>query len=820
MTETYDFKAIEAKWQAKWAEQKLYEANEHDPRPKFYMLTMFPYPSGDLHIGHWFAMSPSDTVARFRRMQGYNVMFPIGFDAFGLPAENAAIKRGIHPHTWTMKNIDRMRGQLRSMGASFDWRREVVTCLPEYYKWNQWLFLQFYKAGLVYKKMAPVDWCPGCNTSLAREQVVGEERKCERCGTPVVRRDLEQWFFKITAYADQLLDFSGVIDWPERVKVMQRNWIGRSEGVQFAWKVKGHDDLKFEVFTTRPDTIYGVSFCVLAPEHPLVDVITAPEQREVVGAYKFQSSRRSEIERLSTERVRDGVFTGAYAVHPLTGNPVPIYAADYVLMSYGTGAIMAVPAHDERDFDFARRYNLPIPVVIKPEDWHGEALAEAYTGPGPMVNSGPYEGMASEAAWNAVADKLTEMGIGGRAVNYRIRDWLISRQRYWGTPIPMINCPHCGMVPVPEKDLPVELPMDVEFLPTGESPLKLNEQFLHTTCPVCGGPATRETDTMDTFVDSSWYMFRYTSPGENDAPFDPEKVKFWMPVDQYTGGVEHATMHLLYTRFFVKAMHDLGLCEFDEPIMRLFNQGTILGEDGEKMSKSRGNVVSPDDLVGRYGADTVRAYLMFMGPWERGGPWSNTGIGGVTRFISRFWRLATGTTAEDSDEAAPGGTLNEKELRRALHQTIKKVTEDMEHFGFNTVISGCMELVNLMYRARGTELVESKTWGECIDDLMLMMAPITPHITEELWHQRGHEDSIHVQPWPMYDESALKVTEVEIAVQVNGKVRARIMVPAEADTETARNIALADQAVVPFTAGHEVKNVVYVPGRLVNIVVK
>ena len=586
MTTKYNPQEIEKKWQQRWAEDKLYEVSEDSPKPKYYALTMFPYTSGDLHIGHWYPMAPSDTHARFKRMQGYNVLHPMGFDAFGLPAENAAIKRGIHPFVWTMQNIENMRRQLKSIGAIYDWSREVITCLPEYYKWTQWFFLKLYENGLAYRGKAPVNWCPQCQTVLANEQVVGEG-VCERCDTPVIRRDLEQWFFRITKYADELLEFGG-INWPERIKIMQRNWVGRSQGteISFALDHAGAGEKEIRVFTTRPDTIFGVSFMVLAPEHSLVEKLTSPEKKAEVEAYIEKSRRQSEIERLSTEKEKDGVFIGAYVVNRLNGERVPIWIADYVLLSYGTGAVMAVPAHDERDFAFAQKYNLPIRVVIAPPDWHGEELEQAYIEPGIMVNSGQFDGLPSEQGIEKVSDFLEKKGLGGRTVSYKLRDWLISRQRYWGAPIPMVYCSKCGVVPVPEKELPVLLPEDAEFKPTGESPLKYHERFVNTACPRCKAPGKRETDTMDTFMCSSWYFLRYASPHYEKAPFDAKKVKYWLPVDLYTGGAEHAVMHLFYARFFIKALRDMGLVSFGEPFTRLFNQGVIIAEK-QKMSKSR-----------------------------------------------------------------------------------------------------------------------------------------------------------------------------------------------------------------------------------------
>ncbi len=833
----YDPVIIEARWQARWEKDRLYEARDFDPQAKFYFLTMYPYPSGDLHIGHWYAMAPSDAAARYRRMQGYNVVFPIGFDAFGLPAENAAIQHGIHPYRWTMDNIARMRKQLRSMGAMWDWSREVVTCDPGYYRWNQWFFLKMHERGLAYRQLAPVDWCPKDNTTLAREQVVGEERVCERCGTPVVKKNLEQWFLKITAYADELLDFSA-IEWPERVRTLQANWIGKSVGVEFELPVRGHPGVSFRVFTTRPDTVYGMTFAVLAPEHPLVDRLTTPDRRADVEAYKYKAARESDIERLSTEKERDGVSIGADAINPMNGEPVPIFVADYVLLTYGTGAIQGVPAHDARDFDFAKKYGLPIPVVVAPPGWDGRPLQEAFLGEGTMVNSGPFSGLPSPVGWERIADDMERRGTGQRKVNYRLHDWLISRQRYWGTPIPIVYCPQCGTVPVPERDLPVRLPEDAEFLPTGESPLKLHEGFRRVRCPRCGGQAERETDTMDTFIDSSWYQYRYLSPHDPDRPFDPRAGRYWLPVDQYTGGVEHAVMHLLYTRFWTKVMRDLGLVDFGEPMLRLFNQGVILGEDGEKMSKSRGNVVNPDEYVRSVGADTVRAYLMFIGPWEGGGPWNSRGIEGAHRFLHRVWNLvletgtgnrAPGTVKTSRGSQSPsrakardGARSPEpgaRELAHWTHKTIKKVTDDLTGFHFNTAIAALMEFVNYLYKEREHQ-AGTPAWEEATRSLVLMLAPMTPHVAEELWQRLGHSYSIHTQHWPSYDEALARAAMVTLVLQVDGKVRDRIQVGADLTEAQARELALRNEKVRKFMDGRQVADVVVVPGRLVNVVTK
>ena len=822
MVDQYVPQEIEPKWQKRWDDDNLYRSVIDHDKPKHYALTMLPYPSGDLHIGHWYAMAPSDVRARYMRMRGYNVLFPIGFDAFGLPAENAAIHRGVHPHKWTLSNVENMRRQFRSMGTMFDWEREAVSCLPGYYRWTEWFFLKLYDMGLAYRKKSPVDFCPKCNTTLAREQVWGDDRHCERCGTPVIKKELEQWFWRITDYVDELLDFSK-IDWPERVVAMQTNWIGRSEGADVTFLSEQEDPIV--VFTTRPDTLWGATFMVLAPEHPLVDKLTTDEHRQEVEEYKRQAARQSEIERMSTDKEKTGVFTGAYAVNPVNGERIPIWIADYVMMTYGTGAIMAVPAHDERDFEFAEKFELPIPVVIKPPDWDGEPLAEAYTGPGPMVNSGPFSGTPGDVAVKKVTEWLEEQGTGKFAVNYRIRDWLISRQRYWGAPIPMIYCDECGIVPVPYEDLPVLLPEDAEFLPTGESPLKFHEGFLHTACPKCGGPATRETDTMDTFACSSWYNYAYLSPyykeGEpihaDSTPIDPEELKYWAPVDVYTGGIEHATMHLIYTRFFTKAMRDMGVVDFDEPMTVLRNQGIILGEDSEKMSKSRGNVIAPDDLVKRYGADTVRAYLMFGWRWDQGGPWDSQGIEGIVRWLPRVWNLVLDTPPSSPPAGGKEGGI--ADLQRWTHKTIRRVTDDMEAFTFNTIIAGLMEFTNALIKAKGTPVYGTEAWEEAVETLLLLLAPCCPHIAEELWARIGRPYSVHQQSWPAFDADLAADEVITLIVQINGKLRARIEAPADITEEAAREAALSDENIRRHIGDKEIRKVIYVPGRLVNIVV-
>ncbi len=812
----YNPAEIEQKWQERWRTDDIYRVRDDDPRPKWYELTMYPYPSGDLHIGHWYAMGPSDCHARFRRMQGYNVLHPMGFDAFGLPAENAAIQRGIHPYSWTMGNIENMRGQLASMGPVYDWDRELVCCYPEYYRWNQWFFLKMYERGLAYRANAPVVWCSSCNTVLANEQVLNG--RCERCDTIITRRDLEQWFLRITSYAEELLDFDGLIDWPEKILIMQRNWIGRSEGVEISFDLShlGLEAQEIRTFTTRIDTIFGVTFLVLAPEHPLVEPLTTDEHRAEVQAYVEDARRQTEIERLAAEKEKTGVFLGSYVVNRLNGEKVPIFIADYALMTYGTGAVMGVPTHDQRDFDFAKKFGLPIRVVIAPPGWAGEELEEAYLEEGVQTNSGAFDGMPNVRGKEAIADHVEAQGWGRRAISYRLRDWLISRQRYWGTPIPMVYCTGCGVVPIPEEDLPVLLPSDAEFLPTGQSPLSLDGSFINTPCPQCGRPATRETDTMDTFVDSSWYMERFTSPGYDKGPFDPQALAEWMPVDQYTGGAEHAVMHLLYARFFTKALRDMGLVEFGEPFRRLYNQGIILGEDHEKMSKSRGNVVNPDEFVSTLGADAVRCFLMFLGPWDQGGPWSTSGINGTARWLNRLWELCQQDPS--SLDESPTDETAVRDIQRKLHQTIKRCYEGLDRFRFNTTISAMMELSNDLNRAWSDGSVEPATWRESIEKLLLMLAPVAPHLAEELWERTGHSYSIHQQLFPAWDEELAAEEVVTLVVQVNGKLRDKLEVPADVAEEEAKSLALASPKVQAHLGDKQVARTIYVPGRLVNVV--
>ena len=816
---------MEPKWQQKWEADKLYRSVIDERKPKHYALTMLPYPSGDLHIGHWFSMTPPDARARFKRMQGYNVMFPMGFDAFGLPAEGAAIKHNIHPKTWTYQNIERMRKQMRTMGAMFDWEREAVSADPEYYKWTEWFFIQLFKHGLAYRKKSAVDWCPKDNTTLAREQVKGEDRVCDRCGTPVIKKELDQWFFKATKYADELLHFEG-LDWPDFIKVSQTNWIGRSEGASVTFKTEAGDAI--EIFTTRPDTLWGATFMVMSPEHPLMDKITTPENREAVSEYKAQAAKQTDIQREAKDKEKTGVFTGGYAINPVNEERIPIWVADYVLMSYGTGAIMAVPAHDERDFEFARKFGLKVIPVIQPENMelNGDTMEAAYPHDGVMINSGPFNGTPATSdkgmknpAIKAVTEFLEQKGIGKRDVNYRYRDWLISRQRYWGAPIPMVYCETHGWNPVPDDQLPVLLPDDVEWRPTGESPLKFHPTWKDTTCPVCGEYAVRETDTMDTFMCSSWYHLRYLSPHNDNAPFDDAEYNYWMPVDTYTGGSEHANMHLLYFRFFHKALRDMGLTEGGEPVMQLRNQGMVLAEDNSKMSKSKGNVVAPDVLVQKYGADTVRAYLMFFARWQQGAPWDSNGIEGTARWMRRVWTLFTDSD-DSSRRAEPASDEVKKNLRRKVHQTLKRVTHDFENFEFNTVISSLMELMNEMYKAREAGAVGSAEWGEAQEIYLKMLAPVAPHISEELWtNYLGKPYSVHQQDWPDVDEAAAKEDSIEIPVQVNGKVRDKVIVPADSSEEDIKTAALASENVQKYLEGKEPKKVIVANRRLVSIVI-
>lgn len=826
MDEKYQFSRIEPKWQKYWLEHKAYKVTEDAGKPKYYALAMFPYPSGNLHIGHVRNYSIVDVIARFKRRQGYNVLHPIGWDSFGLPAENAAIKHQTPPAEWTWKNIDNMRRQLREMGISYDWDREVATCHPDYYRWTQWMFLEFYKHGLVYKKKAAVNWCPSCATVLANEQVV--DGACERCDTPVTKKYLEQWFFKITDYADVLLkDLDKLPGWPEKVKTMQRNWIGRSEGVELEFQIEGSTE-KIRAYTTRVDTLFGVSYVVLAPEHPLVQKLVAGTGYEPeVNAFVERMKGLNEIARTSSETEKEGLFTGKYCINPLSGERVPIWIANYVLFEYGTGAVMGVPAHDERDFSFAAKYALPVRKVIVPAGSDpaeaGLLLSEAYIDDGVMVNSGKYDGLPNRKAWEKMADDLQERGMGERKVNYRLRDWLISRQRYWGAPIPMVYCDRCGIVPVPEEDLPVLLPDDVVFK-AGENPLTTSESFVNTTCPHCGGKARRETDTMDTFMCSSWYFLRYTDPHNDKAPFSSEAVDYWMNVDQYVGGVEHAILHLLYSRFFVKALRDFGYLKVDEPFANLLTQGMVC-LDGSKMSKSKGNVVSPEEIISQYGADTARLFILFAAPPERDLEWSEQGVEGCYRFLNRVWRLVFQyePLLRGKSLAAEWDGLDEdgREMRRQTHLARQKVTNDIgSRFNFNTAISTIMELVNALYLYKEKENSNLAVAKEGLETVISLLAPFAPHIGEELWEALGHCGSIHEEEWPQVDEKALVQNELTIVLQINGKVRDKIQVPAEIKVPELEKMVRSLPKMPEWSQGKAIAKIITVPGKLVNVVVK
>jgi leucyl-tRNA synthetase len=840
----YDFTGIEKKWQTAWEEGGFYQVTEGGAKPKYYLLEMFPYPSGKLHMGHVRNYSIGDVLARYLAMKGYNVLHPIGWDAFGLPAENAAIKNNVHPDPWTRRNIENMREQLKTMGISYDWDREVGTCLPDYYRWTQWLFLQFYKNGLAYKKKAAVNWCPSCHTVLANEQVV--DGGCERCHTQVIKKDLEQWFFKITDYAERLLDDLELLDgWPEKVKIMQENWIGKSEGVQIDFHTEAGD--KLPVFTTRHDTVFGVTYMALAPDHPLVSKLTAGTQYESPAAeFARKVQKLSHIDRASSELEKEGIFIGAYAVNPMTGKKIPIWITNYVLMEYGTGAVMGVPAHDQRDFDFIKKYGLDIVPVISPPDWDGNPFCEAYDGEGAMINSGDFNGLPMAEAKVKIADYMEEKGIGRRVVNFRLRDWLISRQRYWGAPIPIIYCDKCGPQPVPEEQLPVLLPVDVEIKPHGESPLKTSAAFAEAKCPACGGRAAREMDTMDTFVCSSWYFFRYCDPHNEEQPFSKEKVDYWLPVDQYIGGVEHAILHLMYARFFTKALYDMGLTKAKEPFTNLLTQGMVL-KDGKKMSKSLGNVVSPEEIIQKFGADTARLFVLFAAPPERDLEWNDTAVEGCFRFLNRVWRLVNQCpvfSVQCPENLAPlsplllkGGKTHpsgsvrgdstptelnaaDKEARRAVHGAVKKVGDDIAlRFNFNTAISAIMEMVNSLYAYIEQEDANPLILNEAADLLTLILAPFAPHMAEELWRILGHTESIHKESWPEYDPEALTLDEVEIAIQVNGKIKERIYVDNGLDAAGLKAFVEQHENFSAWLNGQEIAKIIAIPGRLVNIVV-
>ena len=822
MAERYDFRTIEQKWQKYWEENDVFHTDENSDKEKYYVLEMFPYPSGKLHMGHVRNYSIGDVIARYMRMKGMNVLHPMGWDSFGLPAENAAIKNGIRPDIWTHDNIAEMKNQLKSLGLSYDWDREVATCKEEYYKWTQWLFIQFFNKGLAYKKKNPVNWCPSCQTVLANEQVV--DGVCERCKSPVGKKELSQWYFKITDYAERLLDdLDKLPGWPEKVKLMQKNWIGKSVGAEVDFDIVGHDE-KMKIFTTRPDTLYGVTFMVLAPEHPLVKELITPEHQAEVDVFMDKLQYLSDIDRNSTTLEKEGCFTGSYAVNPLTGKNVPIYIANYILMDYGTGAIMAVPAHDQRDFDFAAKYGIDIIPVIDPEnpDIDINDLKEAFVAEGTMINSGDFNGLNNKEAMPKIIDYIESKGIGKKTVNFRLRDWLISRQRYWGAPIPMIYCEDCGWVPEKEENLPVLLPTDVEFTGKGESPLTTSESFAHAVCPHCGKPAKREMDTMDTFVDSSWYFLRYTDAKNDKEAFNKEKADYWMNVDQYIGGVEHAILHLLYARFYTKVLHDLGLTDADEPFKNLLTQGMVL-MDGSKMSKSKGNIVSPTEIIDKYGSDTARLFILFAAPPDRDLEWSETGVEGSYKFLNRVWRLVL-EIIENADETqkAEVSTADDRQLYYELNKTVKRVTECLAagRFSFNTSISSIMELVNEMYRYKETEAPNYALMREAAVKLVLVLSPFVPHICEEMWQKLGFEHSLYFEKWPEYDESALVLDTVEIVVQLNGKVKMKADVASGLSREELADIMLADERVKELAAGKNVVKVIAVPGKLVNIVVK
>ena len=822
MIDKYNFSEIEKKWQTKWAEGDVFKVTEDPDKEKYYVLEMFPYPSGKLHMGHVRNYSIGDVLARFKKMKGFNVLHPMGWDSFGLPAENAAIKHGVEPSKWTWENIGEMREQLKELGLSYDWDREVATCHPDYYKWMQWIFIQFYKKGLAYKKENPVNWCPSCQTVLANEQVV--DGKCERCKTLVGKKDLSQWYFKITDYAERLLDnLEELPGWPNKVKLMQKNWIGKSIGAEVTFEIDGFDK-GLDVFTTRPDTLYGVTYIVMAPEHPyLKELVAGSEYEEPVNAYVDKVQHMSDIERTSTTNEKTGQFTGRYAINPLTGKKVPIFISDYVLMDYGTGAIMAVPAHDQRDFDFAKKFDLEIIPVVDSDDPEVDVydLKAAFAAEGTMINSEMFNGMNNKEAIEKIIDYLEEKKIGKKSINYKLRDWLISRQRYWGTPIPMIHCDDCGWVPEKEENLPVLLPADVQFTGKGESPLATSKTFVNTTCPVCGKPARRELDTMDTFLDSSWYFLRYCDPKNTEAPFSKEKVDYWMNVDQYIGGVEHAILHLMYARFFQMALYDLGLVSTEEPFKNLLTQGMVI-KDGAKMSKSLGNVVSPAEIIDKYGADTARLFILFAAPPERELDWSDKGVEGSFRFINRVYRMVYDFSQNYSEvpESYEISGDADKNMAYWLNYAIKKVSDDIgERFNFNTAISTIMELVNEMYRYKeGT--VNPGLFGAAIKDLIIMLAPFVPHVTEEMWEHLGYEGSVHDQNWPEYDEKALVKDTVEIVVQVNGKIKEKLDIAGGLSREEMEKTAMENEKVKGLIEGKNVVKVIAVPGKLINIVVK
>ncbi len=822
MKETYDFKNIEPKWQKEWEDNKIFNVTEDSTKEKFYCLEMFPYPSGKLHMGHVRNYSIGDVLARYKTMTGKNVLHPIGFDSFGLPAENAAIKNQSHPAIWTSSNISEMEKQLKQLGFSYDWDREACTYKEDYYKWMQWIFIQFYKKGLAYKKENPVNWCPSCATVLANEQVV--DGCCERCGAEVTKKNLSQWYLKITDYADRLLDdLDKLPGWPDKVKTMQRNWIGRSFGYEVTFKLKD-GNLPMTVFTTRVDTVYGVSFMVISPEHPYVDELIKGQKEELACRQYIEAAKRqSDIERTSTTKEKTGQFTGRYVINPINGKEVPLYLADYVLMGYGTGIVMGVPAHDQRDYDFAAKFKLPIVAVV--DAGTGEDLSNltaAVEAEGKMINSGKYTGMNNKDAIAAIGDDFVAQGIGKKTKNFKLRDWLISRQRYWGTPIPMIKCESCGWVTEKEENLPVLLPTDVQFTGKGESPIVTSKTFVNTKCPNCGKPAKREVDTMDTFLDSSWYFLRYCDAKNTKACFDKEKAKYWMSVDQYIGGVEHAILHLMYSRFFTKVLYDLGLCDVEEPFTNLLTQGMVL-KDGSKMSKSVGNIVSPEEIIEKYGADTARLFILFAAPPERELEWSDTGVEGSYKFLNRVYRLVY-----DMAEQTKGipctykiETKDDKQLAYALNNTIKRVTDDINsRFNFNTAISAIMELVNEMYRYKELDDINMGLLRDSTEKLVLLLSPFVPHIAEEMWQGLGKNSYACKADWPSYDKSALIKDTIEIVIQINGKVKEKLDVPNGLSKEQLEELALNDAKTKILTDGKQILKVIAVPGKLVNIVIK
>jgi leucyl-tRNA synthetase len=823
--ESYPFQEIQAKWQRRWEESGLFRVREEPGRPKFYCLEMFPYPSGRIHMGHVRNYAIGDAVTRFKRMRGFNVLHPMGWDAFGLPAENAAIDNGVHPAVWTYENIATMKAQMKKLGISYDWERELATCDPDYYRWEQLIFVRMFERGLAYQKSARVNWCPGCQTVLANEQV--EAGRCWRCDSEVAIKEIAGWYFKITAYAEELLAWCDrLTKWPERVLTMQRNWIGKSEGAEFDLPVAGRPGLAVRVFTTRPDTAFGMTFAVLAPEHPLVDqLVQDPEERATVAAFRAEVERRTEIERLATDQPKRGVRLRARATNPFNGGEIALFLADYVLMGYGTGAIMAVPGEDQRDWDFAKAHGLPIiETVRRPEGWTGEA----YTGDGVKVNSGFLDGLTIPEAKRKAIDWLVARGLGEARVNYRLRDWGISRQRYWGAPIPIVYCPACGTVPERPENLPVVLPHDVQITGKGGSPLADVPDFVGATCPRCGGPGRRETDTMDTFVESSWYFLRYCSPRWAGGMADPDAVHYWMPVDQYTGGIEHAILHLLYARFYTKALRDLGYFALDEPFERLFTQGMVI-KDGAKMSKSKGNVVSPDDFVDTYGADTARVFELFLAPPEKDLEWSDQGVEGAFRFLNRVWRFFQAHRAVLEPAPAAGPAVlspPSRAFRRTVHETIRRVTTDVEEFRFNTAISALHELTNALHAFAGESLdrMPAEERGgllrEAVETMVLLLAPFAPHLAEELWEQLGHRESVFRTAWPTPDAAALERDSVQVVIQVDGRVRSRLVVSPDAAEDAVRAQALGDEKVRPWLSARAIERVVVVPGRLVNIVTR